>query len=203
MRSGDEPGANGDRGMSESELPPGEVTQLLRHAQGGSREAEARLYELLRNELRRLADVQMRGRPGHTLQPTALIHEAWLALFRSERDYASREHFLAFAARAMRSVLVDHARRHGRQKRGGDRERVPLDQALEIYARTPSDLLALDDALARLAGEDERQARVVELRFFAGMTIEETARALSVSAATVERDWKLARVWLERSLGEA
>lgn len=188
--------------MSTATPPPDDPTALLRLAQTGSREAEAQLYELLRGELRRLADEHMRRQPAHTLQPTALIHEAWLALFRSEREYASREHFLAFAARAMRSVLVDHARRHARQKRGGDRERVPLDQALEVYARTPSDLLVLDDALARLAAVDERLARVVELRFFGGLTVEETATALGVSIATVERDWKLARSRLERELGE-
>lgn len=175
----------------------GEATVLLSRIQAGSEEAASKLFELLRTELHRVASNHMRGaKAGHTLQATALVHEAWIRLMGGETRFANRDHFLAVAARAMRSVLVDHARRSKALKRGGDHVRVPIDLAFELYDQRAHNLIELDDALRTLAMEEERQAKVVELRFFAGLTIEATASVLGVSPATVERDWRLARIWL-------
>jgi len=172
---------------------------------GRSPEEDSRLFELLREQLRGLASANLRRQgPGHTLQTTALIHEVWLRLEGSgaTQAYHNREHFLATAARAMRSVLVDHARRARADKRGGGRERLPIDVALEqAEERSAVDVLELDDALGRLARRDERQARVVELRFFGGLSVAETASVLDVSEATVARDWRMARLWLLADLG--
>ncbi len=144
----------------------------------------------------------MRGaRAGHTLQATALMHEAWMRLMGSEASFVNRDHFLAVAARAMRSVLVDHARKNKALKRGGDRSRVPIDLAFELYDQRAHNLIELDDALRTLAIEEDRQAKIVELRFFAGLTIEATADVLGVSPATVERDLRLARIWLLDQIG--
>ena len=167
----------------------------------GSAELDARLYA----ELRALAASFLgRERVGHTLQPTALVHEAWIRLSSEDDErWADRAHVFAVSAQVMRRVLVDHARRKQAAKRGGDRERITLSPDI-----TPSpdaeevDLLALDEALDRLAALDERQARVVELRFFAGLTVEEAAEALGVSERTVAGDWRLARAWLSRALDD-
>lgn len=166
---------------------------------------DSRLFELLRDQLRGLASANMRRqRPGHTLQTTALLHEVWLKLQSGDEGaaYRSREHFLATAASAMRSVLVDHARRTNSDRRGGGRERLPIDMALEQVEEREVDVLELDDALERLAARDARQASVVELRFFGGLSVAETASVLDVSEATVARAWRLARLWLLAELGD-
>ncbi len=179
------------------------ITDLLRRMSRGDAEAESALLAFLYEELHRVARACMRGQPpGHTLQATALVHEAYLRLVRL-RDFPwkDRDHFLAVAARAMRSVLVDHARGKGRAKRGGkNRRRHPLDSVVVSYEERALDLLALNDALERLAGLDAQAAKVVERRFFGGMTVEEVARGLGVSVRTVERDWEMARTWLHRAL---
>jgi RNA polymerase sigma factor (TIGR02999 family) len=161
------------------------------------------LLPLVYGELKRIAARQLRSeRPGHTLCTTALVHEAWLELSNLDRiKWQNRNHYLALAAQAMRRVLVDHAVARRAQKRGGGRQAETLDDdPLVIVQARAAELLDLDDALRRLAALDERQARVVECRFFAGMSIEETAAALDVSPATVKREWALARAWLNREL---
>ena len=200
--------------MDGSNAPPpdanaGDATVLLARLRSGERGAEDQLYELLQHELRGLARLQLRGRdPGHTLQPTALVNEAWIRLAKSAgatpRD---RAHFLAIAGRAMRTALVDHARRKGSIKRhpGGKREsaEVALDRTLELCSERGIDPLDLDDALTRLAQDEPRQARLIELRFFGGLTRQEAAEVLEVSRATVARDWEMARLWLIWELGLA
>ncbi len=157
--------------------------------------------EQLYGELRRVAGALMaRERTAHTLGPTALVSEAWLRIAGSDAKANDRAHFLRLAARAMRHVLVDHARARGRQKRGGEAARVPLDTALAWYEEQRLDVLAIDEALERLGAMDAPLARIVELRFFAGLTLDETAAALETSVATVERGWKVARLWLARDL---
>lgn len=173
------------------------VSQLL------ARGAIEELVPLVYDELHRLAAAYMRDERGsHTLQPTALAHEAYLKLVdESEAGWRGRAHFFAAAARAMRQILVDHARARGAAKRGGGRERITLADAAGGPATAPLDLLALDEALADLARLSDRRARLVEMRFFAGLTNEEAAEALGVATATVEKDWYLARAWLRRRLG--
>lgn len=194
--------------MSESRdmTDSGDVTRLLAQASRGDRDAVDRLVPILYGELRRIAHLRMRGeRDGHTLGTTALVHEAYLELAGLDRmTWRDRAHFLAVAARAMRRVLIDHAVARGAQKRDGGRRALPLDEAAQLVAGAgpPDDeLLALDEALERLAAVSERQCRVVECRFFAGMSVEETAEALRTSPATVKRDWTVARAWLHRELG--
>jgi len=180
------------------------VTRLLKAAGEGQREALADLLPLLYAELRQLAEAWMaRTPPGQTLQPTALVHEAFLRLVgHEEQGWENRGHFFFAAGRAMRDILVDRAREKGRLKRGGGRKRVDLD-ALAVAAEAPSDeLLALDEALKRFEAEYPWESRIVTLRFFAGLTNEETARALATSLRTVERDWRFARTWLRRALGD-
>lgn len=153
-----------------------------------------------------MAEACFRHQPAsHTLQPTALVHEAFLKLVdRDAVEYADRGHFLAVAATAMRQILIDHARTRGAAKRGGDRRRVALEDAPVNGAGADQlDLLALDEALTRLAALDGRQARVVELRFFGGLSVKETGEALGVSPRTVELDWRMAKAWLSRALSEA
>jgi RNA polymerase sigma factor (TIGR02999 family) len=181
-----------------------EVARLLAELERGGDAAE-RIFPIVYEELRALAEVQLRReRSGHTLQPTALVHEAFLKLVgQKDAHYESRSHFLAIAATAMRRVLVHHAEKRGSAKRGGGRGRQSLDTGPEIAlpeSNDPVDLLALDEALVRLAALDERKAKVVELRFFAGLNVAEAAAALGASAATVKRDWEFARVWLLREL---
>lgn len=181
---------------------PHEVTRLLQAWSDGDETALAHLMPLVDAELRRLARGCMgRERKGHTLQPTALVNEAFLRLA-GARDvrWQDRAHFMGIAARLMRRVLVDHARSRGYQKRGGGAERVPLDDAVLEAAERPVTVLALDRALEEFATIDARRSQVVELRFFGGLTLEETAGVLDVSVETVKRDWRLARLWLLREL---
>ena len=187
---------------------PAPATAILQRLGAGDRAAEAELLGLVYAELRALAASALRGeRAGHTLQPTALVHEAWLRLVGAgPTDWTCRAHFFGAAARAMRQVLVDHARARGAAKRGGGRGRVEADEAslldlsVAAWEERALDLLALDEALQRLAAADPRAARVVELRFFAGLEMAEVARVLSVSLPTVERDWRLARLWLRAEI---
>jgi RNA polymerase sigma-70 factor, ECF subfamily len=177
---------------------PGEVTRLLRELSAGREGAIDDLMPLVYDELRRIASRHMR-REGeqHTLQPTALVHEAYLKLVDQTRvEWDGRTHFLCVASSAMRRILVDHARGRLRQKRGAERQRVDIDDVLEHAAESDADVLDLHEALDRLSAIDDRQARVVELRFFGGMSVAETAEALGVSRRTVEGEWTHAKAWL-------
>ncbi len=180
------------------------VVALLSQWSGGDRDALEKLLPLVYDELRRNAASLFRHeRPDHTLQPTAVVHEAWLRLS-PMGPWTSRAQFFGVAGRLMREVLIDHARRRAAVKRGGGEERLTFDDARETPGGEESvELLALDEALGRLEILDGRQARVVELRYFAGLSIEETAEALNVSAATVKREWQMARAWLREALGGA
>jgi RNA polymerase sigma factor (TIGR02999 family) len=181
-----------------------QVTLLLDAAARGESAAAAELLPLVYDQLRRLAQKQMHGEaPGQTLQPTALVHEAYVRLVGdAEITFQNRAHFFASAARAMRNILVDRARAKGRLRRGGDRERVELTDSGQ-GSKEETDLVDLDAALARLEAEDSRKAEVVMLRYFAGLSIEETAAALSLSPATVKNEWTVARAWLRRELDRA
>lgn len=171
---------------------------------GSDREVLDKLMPLVYEELHRLAHVYMaQERGGHTLQTTALVNEVYLKFVNKEGlRYQNRAHFLAVAARQMRFILVDYARSRAREKRGGDAEKVPLDEALVVSGEHSEEMLALDEALNSLASFDERKSRIAELRFFAGLTVEETAEALSVSPETVNRDWRLAKAWLRNELSK-
>jgi RNA polymerase sigma factor (TIGR02999 family) len=179
------------------------ITHLLKEWSDGDERALDRLTPLVYEELRhQAARFLRRERPGHTLQTTALIHEAYLRLIdANDVQWQSRAHFFAIAANLMRRVLVDHARRRDAEKRGGSHIRLTLDEGLAVAKETDVDLLAIDEALTRLATIDPQQARVVELRFFSGLSVEETAVALGVSPKTVKRDWSVARAWLRREIG--
>ncbi|HZI19406.1 MAG TPA: sigma-70 family RNA polymerase sigma factor [Pyrinomonadaceae bacterium] len=181
---------------------PDEITDLLVAWGDGDRAALERLVPLVHAELRRLARGYMRGeRHGHTLQTTALVNEAYLKLVEQGRvRWQNRAHFLAIAARQMRHVLVDYARRRKYQKRGGGALQVTLGEAEGMADSRSPDLVALDEALAALAEVDPRRARVVELKFFGGLTTEEAAEALGVSDTTIERDWTVARAWLHKTM---
>jgi RNA polymerase sigma factor (TIGR02999 family) len=178
-----------------------DVSTLLRAWSDGDQDALARLTPIVYDELRRLARHYMkRERAGHSLQITALVNEAYLRLVDYKRmHWQNRAHFLAVSAQAMRRILVDHARRRN-VKRGGDAPHVPLDDAAVISADRSADFVSLDDALNALAEMAPRKARVIELRFFGGLTVEETAAVLQVSPITVMREWKSARAWLYREL---
>jgi RNA polymerase sigma-70 factor, ECF subfamily len=185
---------------------PGVVTQLLRAWGNGDAGALERLTPLVEAELRRLARGYMaRERRGHTLQTTALVNEAFLRLTDAQRiRWQDRAHFLGISARLMRRVLVDHARSRGYRKRGGGAERVPLDAGLVTSRELAWEVVALDRALEALAAVDVRKSRIIELRFFGGLSVEETAEVLHVSPDTVKRDWRLAKLWLLREReGEA
>lgn len=181
--------------------PVPDVTTLLRAWRRGDDAAFDRLTPLVYHELRRRARVYLRGeRPDHTLRPTALVHEVYLRLVNVHRvDWQDRAHFFAVAARQMRRILVDSARARLYQKRGGGALRVTLDDALPVTSRA-AEIVALDDALDALAEKDERKSRVVELRFFGGLTNEEIAATLGISTDTVTRDWNMAKLWLRREL---
>jgi RNA polymerase sigma factor (TIGR02999 family) len=168
----------------------------------GDRQSLDSLLPIVYQELRRLAASYLRReRPGQTLQPTALVHEAYLRLMKDRPDrWQNRAHFCAIAAHSMRQILIERARARGALKRGGARPRVTLDEALVAGGEQSIDLLALDQALERLTAMDPEQGRLVELRFFGGLTIEETAEALDMSPATVKRHWMVARAWLAREL---
>lgn len=183
---------------------PLNVTQVLARVRAGDSQAGAALLPLVYEELRAIARGQLsRERKDHTLQATALLHEAWMKLGDIERAAPKdRAHFLAIAARTMRQILVDHARRKKAGKRGEGWDRVTLGVAVDQLERQELDLVALDEALKRLAEHDRRKARVVELRFFAGMSMAEVAEVLGVSVRTAEGDWYMARAWLRRQLDD-
>ena len=186
------------------ETPSDEVNRLLRDWGGGDSQALERLMPLIYNELRQLAHRCLyRERPGHTLQTTALVHEAYLKLI-DQRDarWQNRAHFFAIAAQAMRRILVDSARRHTAVKRGGPAENLSLDEAANVSVEPDPILLPLDEALSRLAEMDQQQSRIVELRYFGGMTIEETAEVLGLSKDTVKNEWAMARAWLREALSD-
>jgi RNA polymerase sigma factor (TIGR02999 family) len=184
--------------------PTHEVTGLLLAWGQGDEAALNRLVPLVHDELRRIAKRCMAGqRAGHSLQATALVNEAYLRLIDVQHvNWQNRAHFLAMSARLMRRILVDAARSKRYQKRGGGAVRVTFDEALAVTDEPGQDLVALDDALQALATVDARKVRVIELRFFGGLSVEETASVLTVSVDTVMRDWKLAKAWLQRELSE-
>lgn len=184
--------------------PTQSVTDLLQAWGGGDPAALDRLLPIVYSELHRQADRLLRREsPGHTLQTTALVHEAYLRLVdQRQADWQNRAQFFGIAGQLMRRILVDHFRRHQADKRGGGAAQVTLDESAVETSGTDVDLLALDDALTRLAALDAQAARVVELRYFTGLNIEETADALGISPATVKREWAMARAWLKRELGE-
>ena len=182
--------------------PEGEITRLLAELRGGDRSALDRLFPLVYRELHNAAHYQLaHARPGDTLSTTALVHEAYLKLVVTPRpDWADRRHFFAVAARAMRQIIVDYARRVTADKRGGGATILALDPAMLPAAERAAELVALDEALTELGGLSERLARVVELRFFAGLSVDETGAALQLSPRTVKRDWEKARAYLFRAV---
>ena len=182
--------------------PSGEVTRVFERLSDGDGAAYERLLSLVYGELRSLAERYMREeRPDHTLQSTALVHEAYLKLVgRSPIHFENRAHFFGAAAQAMRQILVDHARKRRSQKRGRDWQRKHLDEVPLPSAASPIDLIALDDALTRLDANDPRRARTIELRYFGGLSSEETAKILGVTKRTVDRDCVYAQVWLHREM---
>jgi RNA polymerase sigma-70 factor (ECF subfamily) len=190
-----------------SQPPPSSstISQLLESVRKGDAEAAFTLMPLLYSELHRLAMHYMRSeRPGHTLQATALVNEAYLKLIdQREANWESRSHFIAVAAQVMRNVLIDHARGRQRVKRGGLQQKVPLEDVVLISEEQTDDLIALDTAMKRLEQIDARQSRIVELRYFGGLTVEQTAEVLGISPKTVKRDWAVARAWLHRELRTA
>jgi RNA polymerase sigma factor (TIGR02999 family) len=179
-----------------------DVTRLLLDWSAGDRAALDQVMPLVYDELRRLAGQYLRRqRPGHTLQPTALVHEAYIRLVdQSHVQWQNRAHFFGMAAQVMRRILVDHARRHQAAKRGSGARTVALDDAVSFSKERQVDLVALDDALTGLATFDPQQCRIVELRFFGGLTIEETAEVLGLSPATVKREWNMAKTWLHKQV---
>jgi len=183
----------------------GEITELLHKLKRGDHDAERELLPVVYGELHRLAAALMRReRAAHTLQATALIHEAYLQLTdQRDKDWQNRVHFFAVAAQVMRRVLVDHARTRGAVKRGGAYRQVSLDEALMLTSDQSDEIVAIDEALSRLAQLDPRQGRVVELRFFGGLTEDETAHVLGVATRTVKRDWRVAKAWLHGELKTA
>ena len=183
---------------------PQSVTQLLQAWGNGERQALDQLIPLVYGELHRLAHRYMgRERNAHTLQPTALVHEAYERLIDlQDVSWQNRAHFFAVSAQLMRRILVDYARSRRYSKRGGEWRQIPLNEAVAVFRDRRTDIVALDDALRALADIDSRKSRVVEMRFFGGLTIKEVAEVLNVSQETVLRDWRLARVWLLRELSQ-
>lgn len=183
----------------------GEITRLLAELREGKQEAESRLVEAVYPELRRIAARYLRAeRPGHTLQATALVNEAYLQLVgQTGKGFQNRAHFFAVAAQLMRRILVDYARQRKALMREGARQRVELSDVFAIGDEKLEEVLAIDEALTRLAGWDPRQCRVVELRFFGGLTEEEVAEVLGIGVRTVKRDWNVARAWLHGELNGA
>ncbi len=182
---------------------PGKITQLLTRFRQGDRDAGGELLSAVYGELRRLAQNRLkRERIGHTLSPSAVVHEAYLRLAASDQpEWQDRAHFFAVAARLMRQILVDHARRRNAHKRSAGFRRVPLKGELAFSEAKSTELLALDEVLNRLEQQDERQSRIVEMKFFAGLTIEEIAKILGISSKTVKREWTMARAWLHQQIG--
>lgn len=180
---------------------PGEITQLLIELRERKQDAAPRLFELLYDELRRMAQIRLRHEnPEHTLQATALVHETYMRLIDANQRWQNRGHFFAIASKAMRRVLVDHARAKQAAKRPGSQQRVNLDEALLVTNDRYDDILILDQALDRLFKLDARQTQIVELRCFGGLSSAEVAEALGISAITVQRDWAVAKVWLHAEL---
>ncbi len=185
-----------------SEAAKGDVTRILDAARGGEAGAAERLFPVVYAELREMAGREMRRQAkDHSLAPTDLVNEACLRLVDRDAPWESRAHFFCVAAKAMRSVLVDHARAKKTEKRGGDRGREPLHEAAAIFEERAIDLVALDLALTELAAQDPEKARLVELRFFGGLPMPEVAKILGVSLATAERHWAFARAWLREKVG--
>ena len=184
------------------ERAPEQVTRLLQRWGDGDKQAMEALMPLVYDELRSLAKRYLvRERQGHTLETSALVHEAYVKLVgQADVRWSNRSHFYAIAAQTMRRILVDHARSHKYEKRGGGAPKVQLDEALQLGTEQPPDLIALDEALQRLAVADAQQSQLVELRFFGGFTHPEIAEVLGVSLTTVERKWRLARAWLYQTL---
>jgi RNA polymerase sigma-70 factor, ECF subfamily len=185
--------------VSDSDL---NMSELLAQAASGDSSAAALLMQSMYDDFRRVAAAQLRREPpGHTLQPTALVHEAFLRLIDQRNvTWQGRTHFIAVGAQAMRRILVDHARGARRIKRGGERRRIQLDESLTVSPKDNEDIIAIDDALNDLAALDPRQAKIVELRFFGGMTNEEVANVLGISRATVDRQWRAIKAWLRSQL---
>jgi len=181
---------------------PHEISVILKDWSGGDRASADVLLTLVYDELRKIAGQYLRKeRSGHTLQPTALVHEAYMKLIDiSDINWQDRAHFFAVSANVMRHILVDHARAKLAEKRGGDVQRIALEDAVSLSNEPDVDVLAVDDALKELAEFDEQQSRIVELRFFGGLTIEETAHVVGISPATVKREWAMAKAWLHRKL---
>lgn len=181
---------------------PGEITQLLAEVREGNSGAESRLASLVYDQLHHIAARYMqRERRDHTLQATVLVHEAYLDLVnQADRTWQNRSHFFAVAAQLIRRILIDHARSRNAAKRGGPRGTLRLDDVLVFSEAKYDELIAIDEALTRLAGWDTRQSRIVELRFFAGLTEEEIAEVLGISVRTVKREWKVAKAWLHGEL---
>ena len=184
------------------EAPPNEITEQLIAWSKGDEAALETLIPAVYQELRRMADYYLRGEDsGHSLQPTALVHEAYLRLIdQTKVEWQNRAHFFGVAAQMMRRILIDHAKAKHRVKRGGTAVKVVLDENANFTQERAAELLALDDALQALAIMDERKSRIVELRYFGGLTVEETAQVLGISDKTVMRDWSLAKAWLYREL---
>lgn len=189
--------------MEEHSNDPAEITLLLGKWREGDSEALEKVAQYVYDELRRRASAYMRKeRPGHTLQTTGLVHEAFIKLIDKRAiEWNDRNHFVAVASQAMRRILVDHARNRKRDKRGGEHENLPLDDVKEVSSGSISvDLVDLDEALHKLATFDQRQAQIVELKYFGGMTLDETAEILGISRVTVKRDWLIAKAWLRQQL---
>ncbi len=185
----------------EAEHASSEITQLLGEWSSGKQEALDALVERLYPELKRIANRYLsKERAGHTLQSTALVNEAYLRLVDQKTQWANRAHFLAVCARVIRGILVDYARARKSEKRGGGAFCLALDEAIDIPGRRDLDLMELDQALKLLAELDERQSQIVELRYFGGLSIEETAEFLKLSTATVKRDWAVAKAWIRREI---
>ena len=180
-----------------------DVTSILEAAAAGDQQSAQRLLPLVYEELRRLAAAQMAcENPGHTLDATGLVHEAYVRLVnqKTPQEFASRQHFFGAAAEAMRRILIETARRKGTEKRGGGRDRIPLD---DLAGALPNEeLLALDEALVRLAAQDPLKAKLVELRYFAGLTLDQSAEVLGISPTTADRHWAYARAWLRAEVGD-
>jgi len=182
-----------------SEQPPSDITQLLIEMTDGNTEVVNQILPLIYSELRKLASSYLRReRSNHTLQPTALVNEAYLKLIDQKKvKWQNRAHFFGIAAQVMRRILLDHARKHTAEKRGGDAELLPIEEEILIVSHEKSaELIALDEALENLAKIDEQKARIVELRYFGGLSIEETAEVMGVSVPTINRQWRMAKAWL-------
>jgi RNA polymerase sigma factor (TIGR02999 family) len=179
------------------------ITELLAAHNNGDAQALGQLFPLVYAELRRLADAYLRNeRQGHTLQPTALVHEAYLRLVDQDIAWESRAHFLGIAARTMRQILVDHARQRLANKRGAGGAKLSLEEVINLSDERAVDLVALDDALTSLDGFDPQKCRLVELRYFAGLSVEETAQVLGLSVPTVVRHWRTAKAWLQHEISK-